>query len=178
MLMAGLSEGGYIEHNEVKQLYYTDKILMDEKIKIKFDAHVTMGAIRVRSKLCRRPADMSSLSLTCNYTLEELLEFDPEEKVMQHVGSEEESPDHGICSTNKVLDQYYGTRNDNTAPCIYVIGVLGLSNYTSHYSIMVELEDDSGKNHPVVLSEGTPQLAEIKLKQSRYFMISIDDPKV
>lgn len=82
MLMAGLSEGGYIEHDQVKLLYYTDKILMDEKIKIKFDAHVTMGAIRVRSKLCRRPADMTSLSLTCNYTLEELLEYDPEEKVM------------------------------------------------------------------------------------------------
>jgi hypothetical protein len=37
-LKAGLSETGYVDHNDVKLFYYTDKALMDENIKVKVDA--------------------------------------------------------------------------------------------------------------------------------------------
>jgi len=55
MLKTGLAEGGFVSYGEVKQYYFTDSILMDENIQIKFDTHVMIGSIRVKSKLCVRP---------------------------------------------------------------------------------------------------------------------------
>jgi len=48
-LSAGLSETGYVDHDQVKLLYYTDAALMDETIKVKFDTQVMAGAIRVKT---------------------------------------------------------------------------------------------------------------------------------
>lgn len=178
MLKAGLSESGYVEHNEIEQLYYTDRILMDENVKVKFDGHVMVGSVRLRAKLCPRPDDISKYKTSCSFTLEEMLQEDPDEQVAQHVGSETESPDQNICSPNQFLEGSSRLRENNTAPCMYVLAVIGLSNYTSHYSVMVELGDESGRNHPVVLSEGLPSVAALEPNAPRYYMISIDDPDI
>lgn len=61
---------------------------------------------------------------------------------------------------------------------MYVVGIIGLANYTSHFSVMVELIDPLRKNHPILLSEGTPQLAQVDSKEPKFFMISIDDPNI
>jgi len=131
MLKAGLSEGGYIERDQVIQLYYTDRSLMDPNIQVQFDAHVLIGAIRLAAKLCSRPAEMSQLQELCNFTLAEMLEEDPEEKVMQHVGFETLSPDPNLCSPNQFLEEDHGFRSNSEAPCIYVVGVVGLVDYTT-----------------------------------------------
>lgn len=43
---------------------------------------------------------------------------------------------------------------------------------------MIELDDQSGKNHPMILSEGVPSVNIIMPDQSKYFMLSIDDPEI
>ena len=63
-----------------------------------------IGSIRVRSKLCVRPQQMSLLQSKCNYTLEELLTEDPDEKTLMHIDDEIETPDHNLCSYNSVSE--------------------------------------------------------------------------
>jgi hypothetical protein len=43
---------------------------------------------------------------------------------------------------------------------------------------MVELDDQSGINHPMILSEGVSSMNTIKPEVSKYFMLSIDDPNI
>jgi hypothetical protein len=120
---------------------------MDEKVKVNFNAHVMTGAVGVKAVLCRRPRDMANLTSECNITKEEMLEPQPDEEVMQHQGSYSETPDYNICFPNGLLLAESGAgdiRQNNTAQCIYVIGVIGMSNYTSHYTIMVEVSDQAG----------------------------------
>ena len=47
---------------------------------------------------------MSLLQSRCNYTLEELLTEDPDEKTLMHIDDEIESPDHNLCSYNSVSE--------------------------------------------------------------------------
>ena len=71
-----------------------------------------------------------------------MLEPEEDEEVVEHVGSEEESPDQNICSPINFSEGIQRLRGaNNTAPCMYVLGVIGESNYTSHYSVMIELAD-------------------------------------
>jgi len=121
-LKAGISETGYIENNQVKLFYYSDKALMDENIKVKFDAQVMSGSIRVRAKLCSRPDDNADLLATCNITLQEISQPDPDEAVFMSEGNELETPDHNMCFPNQLLFDQNLQRNDS-ASCIYVIGV-------------------------------------------------------
>jgi hypothetical protein len=178
MLKAGLAEAGYLEHDQVKLYYYTDRSLMDAKVKVKFDGHVMVGMVGLRIKLCHRPDDMSKLAASCNLTLAELKEKDPGEKVMKQVGSETDSPDPNICSPNKLLQAGEALRAGSQAPCLYVIGVVGLHNYTSHYSVMVELQDEAGSTHQTILSEGVPTVQVVKPKQPKHYTFSIDDPEI
>lgn len=179
MLKAGLSESGYIDHHEVKHYYFTDNLLLDPKARVKFSGHLMSGSVRLNAKLCPKPNDMSDLESSCNLTKQEMLAFDPEEKlVKQEVGSEEEIPDHNICAGGEALDVLQKLNSKTEAHCIYVVGVIGLANYTSHFSVMVELTDPAGKNHPVLLSEGIPQLATLKQHEPKFFMITLDDPNI
>lgn len=123
----------------MKQFYFTDKELMDPEIRVKLDGHVMTGGVRVRSKLCRR---VEPLNETCSYTQEELKEEQADEKIVIHEGSETERPDPKLCSPDATFGRI---RNATQAGCVYVIGVIGLANQTSHYSIMLELSDLSGK---------------------------------
>ena len=43
---------------------------------------------------------------------------------------------------------------------------------------MVELEDSTGEQHPVILSEGMALQKVIKPKQRQYYMFSIDDDSI
>jgi hypothetical protein len=43
---------------------------------------------------------------------------------------------------------------------------------------MVELIDPAGKNHPILLSEGVPQLSTVKQNEPKFFIITIDDPNI
>ena len=61
---------------------------------------------------------------------------------------------------------------------MYVIGIIGVSEYTTHFSVMVELQDPAGRRHPILLSEGVPSISEVKPKQHHYYQISIDDPDI
>jgi len=178
MLKAGLAEAGYLKHDEVKLYYYTDQSLMDATVKVKFGGHVMVGMVGLRTKLCHRPDDMSKLAESCNFTLAELKERDPDAKVMEQVGSETESPDPNICSPNKLLQGDRALRAGSQAPCLYVIGVVGLHNYTSHYSVMVELLDEAGSTHQTILSEGIPTVQVVKPKQPKHYTFSIDDPEI
>jgi hypothetical protein len=103
MLKAGLSESSYIDHDEVKLFYYTDQVLMDEKIKLKYDVPVMTGVVRAKAKLCPLPSDMSKLAKECFITKDELMEEDPNQKLMQHAASGELIPDHNVCFPNTVI---------------------------------------------------------------------------
>ena len=151
---------------------------MDGEVTIRFDAHAMTGGIRLKATLCERPEDMSQLQAECNFTKEQMLEKDPDEKLLRDVGSETDSPDPNMCSANRLQFGKGTLRAGNQAPCVYLIGVIGLANYTSHYSVMVEVEDATGMKHPTVLSEGIPQVRLVKPKRPDYFMLSIDDPDI
>ena len=51
-------------------------------------------------------------------------------------------------------------------------------NYTSHYSVMVELLDQTRSTHPTILSEGVPFVHVIEAEEPRYYTFSIDDPAI
>lgn len=55
--------------------------------------------------------------------------------------------------------------------------MIGVSNFTSHFSIGVQLEDQ-GKNHPIVLSEGQPYQANIDFGKFKYFMFTVEDVNI
>lgn len=53
-----------------------------------------------------------------------------------------------------------------------------MHNYTSHYSVMVEIENDEGQSHHVILSEGVPAIKTVKTEKPDYFVFTIDDPEI
>lgn len=53
---------------------------MDEKIKLHYDVHVMTGEVRVKSKLCPLPTNMTKLEQECNLTIEEMQEDEPKDK--------------------------------------------------------------------------------------------------
>ena len=80
---------------------------------------------------------------------------------------------------DQFLPGFWGTLySEHEANCIYVIGIIGVANQTSHFSVMVELIDPAGKNHPILLSEGVPQLSTVNTKEPKFFLITIDDPTI
>jgi len=93
ILKAGIAEGGYIEHDQLRHYYYTDSILMDPNIVVKFDADVMIGSFRMRHKLCPMPSDMKDVQKECFFTIEEMQEEEPGEKLFNHLGDETDKPD-------------------------------------------------------------------------------------
>ena len=73
---------------------------MDPDIKVKFDAHVMVGAVRLRAKMCHLPDNLEDLKDTCALNKTEMLEHDPDEKLRMHEASEIETPDKNMCSVN------------------------------------------------------------------------------
>ena len=106
-----------------------------------------------------------------------MLANDPDEEIVFHEGKDIYIPDHNLCFPNSVISG--GTIRDNKeAQCIYVIGVVGLANYTSHYSVLVELDDGLSKNHPLILSEGVPSYNSISELEEKYYTVTVEDPNI
>ena len=146
-LKAGLSESGYIDHDEIKQYYFTDNLLLDPKARVKFNGHLMSGSVRLQTKLCPKPRHMMDLEKSCNLTRAEMLKYDEDEKVIHgDQGFEEEIPDHNICSglmntyesdvddlaslaIEQFLPGFWGTLySEHEANCVYVIGIIGIAN--------------------------------------------------
>jgi len=58
-----------------------------------------------------------------------------------------------------------------------VVGLLGDSDYTSHYAAVLNLVDaEDRQKHPILLSQGVPMVGNVTASTPQYFMISLDDP--
>jgi hypothetical protein len=53
--------------------------------------------------------------------------------------------------------------------------VIGAANFSTHYSVMIKVQEEA---HPIVLSEGVPQIGELEENTPYYAMISVHDPNV
>ena len=82
MLKAGLLESGYIEHDEIKEFYFTDKVLRDESIKVQLKTNVMVGSVRIKSKICpRSSADITESIAECYFTPKEMKEEEENENI-------------------------------------------------------------------------------------------------
>lgn len=72
---------------------------MDPNIVVKFDADVMIGSFRMRHKLCPMPSDMKDVQKECFFTIEEMQEEEPGEKLFNHLGDETDKPDQNVCSS-------------------------------------------------------------------------------
>ena len=93
-----------------------------------------------------------------------------DEKTIIGQGSDEADTDRNYCWRNEFLRdedgiEYSPFRQEYKANCIFVVGVLGMSKYTSHYSLILELEEKGVTQHPVLLSEGIPITDQVKEKK-------------
>lgn len=177
MLKPGLAEAIKLGKDEVRLYYFTDKILRDPKAEVRFVGEVLSGSALLRVKLCPLPSDISKLQESCNYTLEELQAPDPEEQVVGAMGAERRVPDEGICAPGSGFAPT-GIRDTDKAQCIYVVGLLGQSDHKSHVTVMVEVQDPVGQKHPIVMSEGVPQVRSLQIRESDTYVISIDDDDI
>ena len=172
-LSSGLSESGYADTNETSVYYFRDKVLAEENVDLKFTMHVMFGKARLRAKVCAiQPDDtLNSFKDSCTFTQEEMLAEDPEEQIQQHIGAESEKTDTSIC---KMPESTTSIRNPQVT-CVYAIGVIGLADFQSHFSVMVKIEKEA---EHTLLREGVPAIDEIKEIEPKYFKFSINDPDV
>jgi hypothetical protein len=98
-------------------------------------------------------------------TYESMFASDPNEKVMAHIGAESEKTNTSICKIGEeqvsTIGKWLGigkTNRSRAVSCAYVIGLAGLTEYTTHYSVMVKTQ---GKVVHTVLKEGKPVNDEI-----------------
>lgn len=80
-----------------------------------------------------------------------MIEEDPNEKVGYHVGYEDEAINTTMCT------EFQGT--DGEVSCVYVIGLLGMATYQTHYSAMVNIVSNQTNTF---LKAGKPIEAEMK----------------
>lgn len=82
MLRAGLLESGYIEPNQIKEFYFTDKVLRDDSIKILLKTNVMVGSVRIKSKICpRSSADITESISECYFKPKEMNEEEENENI-------------------------------------------------------------------------------------------------
>mmetsp|Transcript_18505 Transcript_18505/g.31678 ORF Transcript_18505/g.31678 Transcript_18505/m.31678 type:complete len:89 (+) Transcript_18505:1226-1492(+) len=79
MLRDGLSESGYLEKDQFRHFYFTDRALMDPAVTIKYGLHVLRGAVTLKSKVCSFSGDLALLEQECTFTLEEMKRIEPDE---------------------------------------------------------------------------------------------------
>ena len=51
-----------------------------------------------------------------------------------------------------------GSSREAQVSCVYVVGVIGAAEYTTHYSVMLKVQEEE---QPVVLTEGMPLVSEL-----------------
>lgn len=127
------------------------------------------GAARLRAKVCEiGPNDsFDTISQKCNYTYEEMTAEDPTERTEVHIGADTYEVDHDIC--NK------GDASKGQVSCVYVIGILGMAQFETHFSTSVKIE---GETEYTVMKEGKPVKDEIMENDPKYFTFSIHNPIV
>lgn len=115
--------------------------------------HVMSGKARLRGKLCELSEfdTQKEMLKKCFMTTEEMFAPDPAEKVMAHVGAEQEKTNTSACKLNSEWSLF---NRDRQVSCAYIIGVVGLSPYTTHFSTLLKLNEEV--KH-VALREGKPQ---------------------
>jgi hypothetical protein len=96
-----------------------------------------------------------------------MIQYDPNEKVMEHVGSEVNEVNTSMCANGENFNK------TGEVSCVYVIGVIGTENYMTHYSVLVKVLE---KLNHIILKEGRPITEEILETTPKYFMFSINDP--
>lgn len=102
MLKAGLLESRYIEPAEIKEFYFTDKILRDDSIKVQVKTNVMVGSVRIKSKICpRSSADITESIAECYFTPKEMNEEEENENVFKNTNTISELPEHNICAPDR-----------------------------------------------------------------------------
>ena len=89
-LKSGLSESGYLDHNELQLFYFRDPILAENGTNVSFSLHMMIGKARLRAKLC--PVNFTDTVVDykekCALTVQDMLSEDTAEPNMNHLGSE------------------------------------------------------------------------------------------
>lgn len=135
-LKSGLSEAGYVDMNETVIYYYRDPILAKPDVNISFTLHVMTGVARLKANLCavNFTDKYEDYFKNCTYTTEDMFKMNPDERQENHLGSETEKTNPDICK----LPPSNSSR-DAQVSCVYVIGVIGAANYSTHYSVMLKV---------------------------------------
>jgi hypothetical protein len=171
-LKSGLSESEYIDSNQTQLFYFRDPILAQENVNISFKLHVMIGKARLRAKLfeVNFTDTYEDFKEKCVITTEEMLEDDPEEKTDMHIGSESEATNTTLCKlpTNE-------SARDSQVSCVFVVGVLGMAEYQTHYSVLLKVESEP---HHTILKEGVPVFDEAAENTPIYYRVSINNPNV
>lgn len=131
-----------------------------------------VGKARLRGKVCAVEADeeYEDFKDKCLFTLEELQkEDDPSEQQAVHIGSETEEIDHTICK----LDESSSKTRKGKVTCVYVIGIIGLADFETHYSVLAKTNK---KEQYIALKEGVPVQQEMTEATPTYFSFKVEDP--
>ena len=93
-----------------------------------------------------------------------MLEDKADEKIMMHQGTDTDITNTTMCKINEewhITNEKDSNRNRQVS-CMQVVGVAGLSNYTTHYSAMVRINQNKTL---ILLKEGTPFENEVMATQ-------------
>jgi len=104
------------------------------------------GAARLKADLCavNFTDKYEDYIKNCTYSVDDMFKADSDEKLQNHIGIDAEKTNPDICK----LPTSNSSR-DAQVSCVYVIGVIGAANYSTHYSVMLKVQEEA---HPVVLS--------------------------
>ena len=109
-----------------------------------------IGSARLRSSLCEvNFTDTYDIIKTkCSMTKDDLLIVDPNERKENHLGSEIARTNTTSCKMPPI-----GSTRDAQVSCIFVVGILGMQSYQSHYSVLLKVQTEA---HHTILKEGVP----------------------
>ena len=84
---------------------------------------------------------------------------------MSHLGAESEKTNTTMC---KLGFEWSLSKRVRQVSCVYVVGIIGLAPYTTHYSVLLKLNK---KVEHTILAEGKPVNDEIYDNVPKYFRI-------
>jgi len=169
-LKAGLSESGYMDYHEMNMFYFRDPVLAQENTNLSAQLHVMVGSARLRSQFCEvDPVDSPvTIQEKCAMTKEFMLAEDPNERKESHLGAE-------ALATNTSMCRLPQATRDAQVSCVMVVGVIGLTEWTTHYSVNLKVESQP---HHTILKEGIPAYDEMEERRPLYYRVTVNDPAV
>lgn len=102
-------------------------------------------------------------------TREFMLAEDPNERKESHLGAEALATNTSMCRLPASAPR------DAQVSCVMVVGVIGLSEWTTHYSVNLKVESVP---HHTILKEGVPAYDEMEERQPHYYRMTVNDPAV